>query len=213
MSNPATLQGPRLRLSLAAAALVVATSAADPAAQAASGAVAAATSISQTSQAGLLKKIQAYCTRSWQNAGVARHDWSDCTQEVFVRLLNRIELSGLERAISDAESPERRELNRAVWATTQKWRRSPKHSLLTDDDVQPTESDPWPARVEALRKVNSAIESGEAKLSPTQKEIVARFSDGESISSIAGELKLSPARVSDEKYKAIQKLRRHFGTA
>jgi hypothetical protein len=46
-------------------------------------------------------------------------------------------------------------------------------------------------------------------LSSTQREIVSRWSDGESI---AESLKLSPARISDEKYKAIQKLRQHFGT-
>ena len=202
----------RLRVSLAACALAVATSAADPSTQAAGGAFAAVTAGARVAQADLLRKIEAYCTRSWQNAGIARQDWSDCTNDVFVRLLKSLGREGLQRAIEDRESEQRRELNRSIWATAQRWRRSPRLSPLSDEDGRSAERDPWPARVEALSRVRSAIASDDARLSPTQQDIVARWSDGESIGSIADVLKLSPARVSDEKYKAIQKLRRFFGT-
>lgn len=66
--------------------------------------------------------------------------------------------------------------------------------------------------MESLAQVRNAVDGDEARLSPTQREIVARWSDGESISAIAESLKLSPARISDEKYKAIQKLRQHFSS-
>ena len=202
----------KLRLSLAACALVVATSAGEPAAQAASGAVAAASAaVGQISESTLLRKIQAYCTQSWRNAGIKHQEWSDCTQQVFARLLERIPLDRLLIAIEDPESLERRELNRAIWATSQRSRREKKHSPLDDSASRPEEQDAWPAKMDALAQVQQAVSGDEARLSPTQREIVTRWSDGESIAAIAESLELSPARISDEKYKAIQKLRRYFG--
>ena len=92
-----------IRLSLAACALVVATSAAEPSsAQAATGIAAAATAaVSQVSESVVLKKIQAYCSRSWQNAGINHQEWSDCTQQVFARLLERVDRDRLLIAIED----------------------------------------------------------------------------------------------------------------
>lgn len=200
----------RLRLSLAACALVVATSAADVSAQAASGTMAAVSAVGRVSETAVLKKIQAYCTRSWLNAGIARQEWDDCTQDVYLRLLSRLTRQQIARAIDDPDSEERRELNRAIWAASQRRRRAQRHASLNTDTVRQTKTDPWPAKMEALQQVRGAIDSSEAKLSPRQREIVTRWSNGEAISEIAAELKLSPARVSDEKYKAIQKLRCHF---
>ena len=203
-----------IRLSLAACALVVATSAAEPSsAQAATGVAAAATAaVGQLSESVVLKKIRAYCSRSWQNAGINHQEWSDCTQQVFARLLERVDRDRLLIAIEDSESPERRELNRAIWATSQRSRREKKYSSLEFAETRSENNDPWPAKLESLNQVRSAVNGDDARLSPTQREIVTRWSDGESISAIAESLKLSPARISDEKYKAIQKLRQHFGT-
>jgi DNA-binding NarL/FixJ family response regulator len=203
-----------IRLSLAACALVVATSAAEPSsAQAATGIAAAATAaVSQVSESVVLKKIQAYCSRSWQNAGINHQEWSDCTQQVFARLLERVDRGRLLIAIEDSESPERRELNRAIWATSQRSRREKKYSSIEFADSHSENNDSWPAKAESLNQVRTAVNGEDARLSPTQREIVTRWSDGESISAIAESLKLSPARISDEKYKAIQKLRQHFGT-
>lgn len=202
-----------IRLSLAACALVVASSAVEPAAQAATGVAAAATAaVSQVSESVILKKIRAYCSRSWQNAGINHQEWSDCTQQVFARLLERIDRDRLLIAIEDAESPERRELNRAIWATSQRSRREKKYSTLEHAVGETENRDTWPAKMESLAIVRNAVNGDEARLSPTQREIVTRWSDGESISAIADSLKLSPARISDEKYKAIKKLRQHFGS-
>lgn len=201
----------RLRLSLAACALVVATSTADVSAQAASSALAAATAVGQASESVVLKKIQAYCTRSWLNAGIAQQEWDDCTQDVYLRLLSNLNRTQMLQALDDLESDERRELNRAIWATAQRRRRAQRHASLTNDAGREAAVDHWPAKMEVIDKIRRAIDSSEAKLSPQQREIVTRWSDGEAISRIAEELKLSPARVSDEKYKAIQKLRGHFG--
>lgn len=203
-----------IRLSLAACALVVATSAAEPAStQAATGVAAAATAaVGQISESVILKKIRAYCAKSWQNAGISHQEWADCTQQVFARLLERVDRDRLLIAIEDVESAERRELNRAIWATSQRSRREKKYSPLEHAESHMEDRDPWPARMESIAAVKKALQGEEARLSDTQQEIVTRWSEGESISAIAASLKLSPARISDEKYKAIQKLRKHFGS-
>ena len=202
-----------IRLSLAACALVVATSAAEPAsAQAATGVAAAATAaVGQMSESVVLKKIRAYCLKSWQNAGINHQEWSDCTQQVFARLLERVDRDRFLIAIEDSESPERRKLNRAIWATSQRSRREKKYSSLDFAEARSENNDPWPAKTDSLNQIRDAVSGDSARLSPTQREIVTRWSNGESVSDIAESLKLSPARISDEKYKAIQKLRKHFG--
>ncbi|MHC4877467.1 MAG: sigma-70 family RNA polymerase sigma factor [Planctomycetota bacterium] len=213
MEQQGLKQSSRLRMSLAACALVVATTAADPAAQAASGGLAAATAAGKCVESVLLDKVTAYCARSWQNAGIARQDWNDCTQEVYLRLLSRIRQKDLHRIFDDDESPERRELNRAIWATAQRWRRAPRPASLIEEDTRPERVDTWPEKMETLSRVERAMDSGDTRLTPTQRQIVKRWTDGESISGIADALDMTPARVSDEKYKAVQKLRHHFGTA
>ena len=200
-------QTSRLRLSMAACALVVATTTAEPSDEAVGSVPAAVEWISDST---VLKKVGAYCTRSWMNAGIDCQEWDDSTQEVFLQLLTSMGRDRIYNAIEAPDSDERRDLNRAIWATSQRRRRARRYTSLIDDVVKAVETDPWPAKMESLRQVRKAIDSPDVRLSPTQQEIVTRWGNGESISGIANEMKLSPARVSDEKYKAIQKLRAHL---
>jgi RNA polymerase sigma factor (sigma-70 family) len=195
----------RVKLSIAACALVMAASAAD--------ATTDLHRVSQTAQvdSAALTKIRAYCIRSWQNAGIARQDWEDCTQDVFQRLLKNLNPHEVNFAIAERDSTERRELNRSIWATAQRRRRAVRHACLVEDDAGETPSDPWPERMQALEEVRSAVTAAEANLNVTQQEIVNRWSNGESIATIASTLNLSAARVSDEKYKALSKLRKYLG--
>jgi DNA-binding NarL/FixJ family response regulator len=48
-------------------------------------------------------------------------------------------------------------------------------------------------------------------LTSRQQRILQLICAGANVSEIAQELSMTPERVSDEKYKAIQKLRAHFG--
>jgi DNA-binding NarL/FixJ family response regulator len=50
-------------------------------------------------------------------------------------------------------------------------------------------------------------------LSKRQQDILQLISEGYNVADIASELAMSPERVSDEKYKAIQKLRSYFSVA
>ena len=53
-------------------------------------------------------------------------------------------------------------------------------------------------------------QAAEELLSPRQQQILRLSFEGGSVQEIAEELHLAPERVSDEKYKAIRKLREHL---
>ena len=52
-----------------------------------------------------------------------------------------------------------------------------------------------------------ALSAHESELSARQRDVMRRWIDGDSVAEIAAALELPPARVSDEKYKAIRKIR------
>jgi RNA polymerase sigma factor (sigma-70 family) len=147
-----------------------------------------------------LDKVGRYCMASWRNAGIHPQDWSDCTQDAMTSLLERVSAERLGSAVVDPESPERRELKRAIWRTIQRWRRTPRpHSLngsqLTDGSAARDDLELSDWLVAALQT-----------LSARQQHILSRWSEGYSIDEIAEQLGIAAARVSDEKYKALRKL-------
>lgn len=164
--------------------------------------------LAPAAEAQALDSIERYCSASWRTAGIARQDWPDCTQAVFMELLERLSRDKVPTAIADAQSEERRELNRSIWCITQRWRRAPRlYTLDPHGPSQPTvnptkdKDEDWAAVAEA---------AGDC-LSEQQRRIVGLFAEGWSIQEIATEMELTPARASDEKYKAVQKLRRSLG--
>ena len=56
-------------------------------------------------------------------------------------------------------------------------------------------------------------DAAERTLSPRQQQIVRLTCDGWTVADIAGNMGLTPARISDEKYKAIHKLRSQLASA
>ncbi len=159
----------------------------------------------------VIDKIERYCTVSWRNAGISRQEWDDCTQQALVELLNRISREGLNEAVENTESDERRELNRTVWRTVQRWRRRPRPASLEEswsNDQNDTSRDSQAA--DAWEQIVAASESC---LSDRQQQILSLMRDGWRVSEIAEEMEIPQARVSDDKYKAIIKLRAVLGIA
>ena len=193
-------------LMVAASCSIEATGASDAAA---SGAVGKQLS-EQLSESVALRRIGAYCRTSWKNARIDSDLWDDCSQDVFARLYANLSSDEIVRAITDRDSTERRELNRAIWATAQRQRREQRLQALPHDDFKLDESDHWPKLHDELKSVFSAAETSAARLSPTQRSIIHKLGSGASVQEIAADLNLPTPRVSDEKYKAIQKLREFF---
>jgi RNA polymerase sigma factor (sigma-70 family) len=151
--------------------------------------------------------ITKYCQTCWRNARLPADRWQDCTQAVFVRLLERVEADKWGTVLVDSETDERREFLRAIDAVKKRTQRDRKFAALSAElpERRPTNTASRDDR-EAVAKVAAE------QLSPRQRRILELTADGWPVPDIATELGTTVERVSDEKYKAIKKLQHHFGT-
>src|SRR5215207_2670192 len=80
---------------------------------AAAPAKAASASGNSAPAARAVTDISKYCQTCWRNARLPADRWQDCTQEVFVRLLERVDADKWGTVLVDDETLERREFLRA----------------------------------------------------------------------------------------------------
>jgi RNA polymerase sigma factor (sigma-70 family) len=155
-----------------------------------------------------INDISKYCQTCWRNARLPADRWSDCTQEVFTRLLERVEPTKWETVLKDDETAERREFVRAIDAVKKRVQRARKFSALSPDLAD------YRGRSEnSVRDDRAAVAKAAAEaLSPRQRRILELTADGWAVPEIASELGTTVERVSDEKYKAVKKLQHYFGT-
>jgi RNA polymerase sigma factor (sigma-70 family) len=147
--------------------------------------------------------ISRYCTACWRNARLDPHCWTDCTQEVFCRLLERVDLNSWERVLKD-EGEERREFLRAIDAVKKRSQRSRRFASAAADAI----ADRRDLHDRRLAEDREAVSKAAAEcLSGRQRSILQLSFEGWSAHEIGAKLRLAPERVSDEKYKAIRKLR------
>jgi RNA polymerase sigma factor (sigma-70 family) len=150
--------------------------------------------------------LNRYCTACWRNARLPADQWQDCTQEVFRRLLERVPVRSWVEVL-DQDSEERRELVRAIDAVKKRVQRARKATGSLDGVAD---------RSDAVRRQRAddreAVQAAAAEvLSARQRRVLQLSFEGWSVAEIAEELALPAERVSDEKYKAIRKLRAHLG--
>lgn len=150
-----------------------------------------------------------YCTACWRNARLNPDCWSDCTQEVLSRMLERVTPDAWDRALR-AEGEERREFLRAINTVKKRSQRQKKWSSDAIDAV----ADPHHLHERTLADERDAVrQAAKEVLSPRQQDILRLSFEGWSVHDIAAELKAPPERVSDEKYKAIRKLRERLAVS
>ena len=150
--------------------------------------------------------ISKYCQTCWRNARLPADRWQDCTQAVFVRLLERVEADRWGAVLVDSETAERREFLRAIDAVKKRTQRARKFAALSHElpETRPVTN--------STRDDRDAVAKAAAQhLSPRQRRILELTADGWPVPEIATELATTVERVSDEKYKAIKKLQHHFG--
>jgi RNA polymerase sigma factor (sigma-70 family) len=166
---------------------------------------------SATSQADPSSKavtdISKYCQTCWRNARLPADRWQDCTQEVFVRLLERVEADRWGSVLADDESAERREFLRAIDAVKKRTQRARKFSSLTPDTPDHRFSN-----TSTKDDRDAVAKAANELLSPRQRRLLDLTADGWSVPEIAKELGTTVERVSDEKYKAVKKLQHCLGT-
>jgi RNA polymerase sigma factor (sigma-70 family) len=147
--------------------------------------------------------ITRYCAACWRNARLSPDCWDDCTQEVFGRLLERVSPEDWSLALK-GDGDERREFFRAIDAVKKRSQRARKPVSSTVEGV----ADHHELRERRLADQRETVEDAcREVVSPRQWQILDLSFDGWSVQEIATKLRLPAARVSDEKYKAIRKLR------
>src|SRR5438128_1513249 len=154
----------------------------------------------------VVNDMSRYCTVCWRNARLHPDYWGDCTQEVFSRMLQRVSPDAWDQALR-GDGEERREFLRAIDAVKKRTQRSLRRTTGLNDVVA-DDRDQGDRRIaderEAVRRAAAEL------LSPRQQRILQLSFDGWSVQEIADELQAPAERVSDEKYKAIRKLRVSF---
>lgn len=173
----------------------------------------AALAVGSTSRAGEsapegLQDLNRYCTACWRNAGVPVDRWTDCTQEVLVRLLERIPVGEWTEILGDREGESHREFVRAIDMVKKRVQRERRHRNVEERPV----ADQRAERQRRLDEQRQLIEHASRQvLTGRQQRILQRTGEGFGIGDIARELGTTPDRISDEKYKAIRKLRAFLG--
>ncbi len=149
-----------------------------------------------------------YCTTCWRNARLPADSWTDCTQEVFRRLLERLPADSWQRVLA-GDGEERREFLRAIDTVKKRTQRARKY---TGEVEQVADRHDQHARY--LSEERELVrQAAERLLTPRQQRILQLSFEGWAVHEMAQELKLPVERVSDEKYKAIRKLRAHLADA
>ena len=151
--------------------------------------------------------LSRYCTACWRNARLPADCWTDCTQEVLVRLLERVPPQEWGRTLQ-AEGEERREFLRAIDTVKKRVQRCRKWVPYLQDAVADRRTADDNNRADDREAVWQAAAQ---VLSDRQQNILRLSTEGWSVQEIAERLNTSPERVSDEKYKAIRKLRAQLG--
>jgi RNA polymerase sigma factor (sigma-70 family) len=150
--------------------------------------------------------LSRYCTACWRNARLPVDTWGDCTQEVLCRLLRNLPVDSWGRTLQ-AESEEHRELVRAIDAVKKRTQRRKNWSSQALDTV----ADRGDAGKRDLAEEKAVVRRAAVEvLTPRQQRIVQLSLEGWSVQEIGEKLKMPAERVSDEKYKAIRKLRGHL---
>jgi RNA polymerase sigma factor (sigma-70 family) len=147
-----------------------------------------------------------YCTTCWRNARLDPDSWGDCTQEVLVRMLERVTPEAWDRVLK-VEGEERREFLRAIDTVKKRSQRQRKFAPVPLDGV----ADRHDSHERRLADERAAVDQTATEvLSTRQRQILRMSFEGWSVQDIAAKLKTPAERVSDEKYKAIRKLRDHL---
>jgi RNA polymerase sigma factor (sigma-70 family) len=155
---------------------------------------------------GAVTDISRYCTACWRNARLPADSWTDCTQDVFTRLLERVAPDAWHSVLR-ADGDERREFIRAIDAVKKRSQRSRKWVPLIEDGVADRTAGDERHRTDERQLVDRAASE---LLSERQQRILQMSFEGWSVQAIAEQLRTPAERISDDKYKAIRKLREHL---
>ena len=153
-----------------------------------------------------VNNVSRYCTACWRNARLPPDCWGDCTQEVLSRLLQRVPAAHWDRLLQ-GEGEERQEFLRAIDAVKKRTQRGLKRSCNLSGVVE----DPRDGHERELADEREAVRlAANEVLTARQQRILQLSLEGWAVQDIAAEMRLPAERISDEKYKAVRKLRAYL---
>ncbi len=150
--------------------------------------------------------LSRYCTVCWRHARLHPDCWMDCTQEVLTRLLERVSPKAWDRVLA-GEGEERREFLRAIDAVKKRTQRRRSTASVSGEEVADPRFDSERERADDREELARA--AGKL-LTDRQRRILYCSLAGWPVHEIARALNVSVERISDDKYKAVRKLRSYF---
>lgn len=146
-----------------------------------------------------------YCSVCWRNARLPESSWDDCTQDVFQRMTERVRREAWPK-VFEREGDERREFHRAIDAAKKRVQRARRPSATSEGLA-----DPRTLKSSRLAEDREAVDqAAEEVLTDRQQQILRMSLEGWTVAEISEEMDLPSERVSDEKYKAVRRLRKHL---
>ncbi|MCA9216516.1 MAG: sigma-70 family RNA polymerase sigma factor [Planctomycetales bacterium] len=153
-------------------------------------------------QAEGYESLQRFCEYSWQRAGIPRQDWTDCTHDTIVELI-----SDYSEKASSRELESERQLKRCIWRVAKRWQRERYTCRIENCDPSVIACQHnLDGNCRQIGVEDSRLAAALGQLSPTQREIVQRWSAGQTVKQIADEMAFDSGKVSNLKYKALQRI-------
>ncbi len=165
-----------------------------------------------------LAQLDRYLNRAWYRAGISPQQHDDCTQAVYTTLLQslgRDRFDGLLTDIGESgirevlsrETPEGPDFFRAIDTVKKRAQREKTFQPIDALDVADA-SIATPGQVDRRGALFEAIEQS---LNPREAALIQATMQGETPAEIAQKWGIAPKTVSNEKSRAIQKLRDALG--
>jgi RNA polymerase sigma factor (sigma-70 family) len=161
-----------------------------------------------------LSQLNRYLSRAWYRAGIPEGRHEDCSQAVYLALLQNLERDDFDnlvgeignlgiREVVNRESDQGPPFFRAVDTIKKRAQRERCFQPLDlyEGIASPGEDDAQSRQREALR------EAIDESLTPREADLICATLDGKTPAEIAAEMGLTAKTISNEKCRVIQKLR------
>lgn len=167
-----------------------------------------------------IDQLNRYLARTWNRAGIKAHQHEDCTQAVHASLLQLLERNRFDSMLSqisergipqvlNRESPLGPDFFRTVDMIKKRALRQKSH-LALDDQLDMPAANGGDGASESWRGVLS--EAIARSLEPREADLIRATLEGYTPAEIASRWGLAPKTVSNEKTRALQKLRSALAT-
>jgi RNA polymerase sigma factor (sigma-70 family) len=177
------------------------------------GASSSASTTSSQTESGLAQ-LNRYLNRAWYRAGIPVQYHDDCTQAVFVTLLQNLGRDRFDQLVNDVgtsgvrevlsrETPEGPDFFRAVDTVKKRAQRERTYQPIDNLDV----AQPSPGE-DALALWRSELQEAiDHSLTPREATLIYETLMGKTPSEIATQWGVAPKTISNEKTRVLQKLR------